>query len=128
MLFDPVAKGGILFEKIRYQYRKKCATKRRIAENNDNDDDDEEISDEELDEKVSELVDYFGSVWLPRDRSQLLSKLEESAKIRLIAIRQGKTEAFESSRKLYLIDPDLVNVHTYILCLWIQCAYLMYSK
>lgn len=108
MLFDPVARGGILFEKIRYQYRKKCATRKRMARYDEDDEEDEEIPEDELDEKILELVNFFGNVLLPRDRSNLLVKLKESAKIRLIAIRKEKTEVFEISRKLYLVDPELV--------------------
>lgn len=107
MLFDPVVKGGILYEKLRYQYRKKKANKRRFVQLSD-DEEEEEISEEELDVKVSELVEYFGTVLLPRDKPQLLVKLKESARIRLIALRKNKRDVFESSKKLYLVDPGLV--------------------
>lgn len=106
VLFDPVAKGGILYEKIRYQYRKKQKIQKQIA--GCDDDHGENILDEELDDEILGLVEFFNGVLLPRDRSSLLKKLEETANVRFIAIRRDKMDAFESSEKLYLVDPELV--------------------
>lgn len=108
VLFDPTARGGILYEKIRYQQRKKQAIRKRYEQYNEHVDEDNEISEEELEAKITELVDFFGNILLPRDRSSLLTKLEESAKLRLTAIRMEKREAYDSSEKLYLVDPELI--------------------
>lgn len=73
------------------------------------------MSDESLDLKVSELAEYFGSVLLPRDRPVLVTKLKETADIRMTAMRNNNREALESSRKLYLVDPTLVHIHSLLI-------------
>lgn len=105
ILYDRAKRSGRLYEKVRYKQRKRQDKKKTvqsvqsIVPNSVN---------ENNDQGIDELIAFFESCVLSRDKSALLEKMESSAELRL-ASNESNRDIFDKCFHLYRLDSDLVR-------------------
>lgn len=102
ILYDRAKRSGRLYEKVRYKQRKRNDKKKIVPFNAPN------VVNDNHRQTIDELIAYFDSCVLSRDKSIILEKMESSAEIRL-ASNENNREIFDKCFHLYRLDPDLVN-------------------
>lgn len=102
ILYDRAKRSGRLYEKVRYKQRKRQDKEKNVASVVPN-----SIS-ENNDQTIDELIAFFDSCVLSRDKSKLLEKMESSAEMRL-ASNGNNREMFDKCFHLYRLDSDLVS-------------------
>lgn len=102
-LYDRKNRTGMLYEKVRYKVRKNRTKQANVlaaeAELN--------ILSEDDRGKINEVIKYFESCLLPRDKTNLLNKMKESSEIRQRS-NETNREIFDKCFHLYRVHPDLV--------------------
>lgn len=107
-MYDRSKRSGLLYEKVRYKNRKRAPKKptglitpnasvaQAVVPGNDNHD-------------IDELISFFDSCVLSRDKKSVLEKMKSSADIRMQS-NQNSRDFFDKCFHLYRIDMDLVNI------------------
>lgn len=99
-------RSGLLFQKIRYVSRKRSEYK--------NSESLESVTSVETEpddlNTIAELIEFFKKCALPENKSDLLTKLSDSAGMRKYHLDMGQKAICKSSLNLYLVCPDLVNI------------------
>lgn len=105
-MYDRSNRSGLLYEKIRYKKRKRETKKSNIrmstamAVPNEN--------------EMEELIEFFDSCVLDRDKKTVLAKMQESAMARKKSY-QSSREMFDKCFHLYQLDSDLVRFFQFVL-------------
>lgn len=92
-----------MYEKVRYKQRKRQEKKAIVNSVSSN------ATSEINAQTIDELISFFDSCVLSRDKSSVLEKMESSAEMRL-ASNQNNREIFDKSFHLYRLDPELVSL------------------
>lgn len=99
-MYDKSKRCGLLYEKIRYSQRKNKPKSKKSSKVNSK----QVVGDDE----INELVAFFDSCVLPRDKRELSDKLKASAAVRKIS-NQTNRNIFDKSCHLYRVDSELVS-------------------
>lgn len=102
ILYDRAKRSGLLYEKVRYKSRKRQDKKQNtptVHQNTTNSIDNRSIE---------ELISFFDSCVLSRDKNEILNRMESSAQLRL-ASNQNNREIFDKCFHLYRLDAELVR-------------------
>lgn len=104
-MYDRAKRSGLLYEKVRYKQRKRQDKKKIVQPVVQN----SSSANETNEQSIDELIAFFDSCVLSRDRSILLDKMESSADLRL-ASNQTNREMYDKCFHLYRVNPDLVSL------------------
>lgn len=107
-MYDKSKRNGLLYEKVRYAQRKNKPTKKKTPNNTVTTN--QAVSESE----IEELVQFFESCVLPRDKRELSDKLQTSAAMRKVS-NETNRNIFDKSFHLYRVDSDLVGYFMYFL-------------
>lgn len=101
-MYDRANRSGLLYEKVRYRHRKRHVKKTNsptlVA-----------TIDETDKQAIDDLISFFDSCVLSRDKNEILGRLQSSAHIRAVS-NQNDREFFDKCFQLYRLDPQLVRL------------------
>lgn len=97
-----------MYEKVRYKNRKR-APKKPTGPVTPNDSVAQAVATGNDNHNIDELISFFDSCVLSRDKKTILEKMKSSADIRMQS-NQNSRDFFDKCFHLYRIDMDLVNI------------------
>lgn len=107
-MYDRSKRSGLLYEKVRYKNRKR-APKKPAGSITPNDSVAQAVATGNDNHNIDELISFFDSCVLSRDKKTILEKMKSSTDIRMQS-NQNSRDFFDKCFHLYRIDMDLVNI------------------